>query len=152
MKPSQVAAKLRAIASYIEKTPNPSQTKVASALRSVTANIRVAEVDPAQRLWDVSYSEAVVLEMFDGDKGRLSDAMMETSQLAWSQCKVMFLEPIDNGLRFQGTQEGIDAFMKLCEEADSERPDEDEDILMAAMSKSSPKDVTETHGIDALHR
>ena len=41
MKPSQVAANLRAIAAYIEKTPKPSQTKVASAIKSMVSGLKV---------------------------------------------------------------------------------------------------------------
>jgi len=42
MNPSQLAKNLCAIASYIEKDPNPSRTKVASALKSVLAGFKKA--------------------------------------------------------------------------------------------------------------
>ena len=55
MKPSQIAAKLRAIASYIEKTPNPSQTKVASAIKSVVASMKTASpADPTAPVFYVT--------------------------------------------------------------------------------------------------
>jgi len=41
MKPSQLAARLRNLASYIENTPRPSRTKVASTLKSVVSSLTV---------------------------------------------------------------------------------------------------------------
>lgn len=56
MKPSQLAKNLRAIATYIEKTHQPSRAKVASALRSVVASVtKTAMKEPGQYM----YMEAV---------------------------------------------------------------------------------------------